>query len=399
MTETTTATTLPAREPRSRGFARQVTLDVLKRWGARLGIAWIAALALIAVFAPFLANSHPLLISEDGRMHSPLLRYLTPGDVTLMLTCLAVAVLVFIRVSLPAKIGALLAAVLVAAALSHALVSPPTLTIHEQYRQAEQVGRYDWVVRAPVPYSPKDYLRDFGDTGLEKPLDADARRHWMGTDENGADVMSRMIHASRIALGIGFVATGIALLIGVIIGGLMGYFSGIVDMIGMRLVEIFEAIPTLFLLLTFVAFFGRSLYLMMVIIGLTSWAGYARYVRAEFLKLREQEFVQAGVACGLPLHSILFRHMLPNGIAPILVAASFGVASAILAEAVLSFLGLGLVDDPSWGQMLNQAVQASTFNWWMAAFPGGAIFLTVFAYNLIGESLRDAIDPHLKKTS
>ncbi|MCA1805779.1 MAG: ABC transporter permease [Xanthomonadaceae bacterium] len=254
-------------------------------------------------------------------------------------------------------------------------------------------------MRAPIPYSPKDYLRDHGDTGLEAPLEDDGRRHWLGTEENGSDVLARMIHASRIALGIGFIATGIALLIGVIIGGLMGYFSGIVDMIGMRLVEIFEAIPTLFLLLTFVAFFGRSLYMMMIIIGITSWSGYARYVRAEFLKLREQEYVQAAVACSLPLRSILFRHMLPNGAAPILVAASFGVASAILAEATLSFLGLGLVDDPSWGQMLNQAVQSSTFNWWMAAFPGGAIFLTVFAYNLVGESLRDALDPHLKKNA
>ncbi len=399
MTDATVAGSRPVTEPRSRGFARQVALDVFKRWGARLGIAWIAILAAVAVFAPFLANSHPLLISEGGRLSSPLLRFLTPGDVTLMVTFLAFAMLALVRKPLLIRGAILLAAILGAAALSHAFVSPPPLTIYEQYREAERAGHYDWIVRAPVPFSPKDYLRDYGDTGLEKPLDAEDRRHLMGTDENGADVLSRMIHASRIALGIGFVATGIALLIGVIIGGLMGYFSGIVDMIGMRLVEIFEAIPTLFLLLTFVAFFGRSLYLMMVIIGLTSWAGYARYVRAEFLKLREQEFVQAGVACGLPLHSILFRHMLPNGIAPILVAASFGVASAILAEAVLSFLGLGLVDDPSWGQMLNQAVQASTFNWWMAAFPGGAIFLTVFAYNLIGESLRDAIDPYLKKSN
>ena len=219
----------------------------------------------------------------------------------------------------------------------------------------------------------------------------------MGTEENGADVLSRMIHASRIALSIGLVATSISMVLGIIIGGLMGYFSGIVDMLGMRLVEIFEAIPTLFLLLTFVAFFGSSLYMMMVIIGVTSWSGYARYIRAEFLKLRRQDYVQAAVASGLPLHSILFRHMLPNGVAPLLVAASFGVASAILAEATLSFLGLGLVDDPSWGQMLNQSVTSASFNWWMAVFPGGAIFLTVFAYTLIGEAFRDAIDPNLSR--
>jgi peptide/nickel transport system permease protein len=283
--------------------------------------------------------------------------------------------------------------------LAYSFVSPPKLVIYEQYRVAQQQGAYDWVIYAPVPYSPKDYQRDLGDTGLEAPLSQQQRRHWFGTEQNGADVLSRMIHASRIALGIGFVATGIAMVIGVIIGGLMGYFSGIVDILGMRLVEIFEAVPTLFLLLTFVAFFGRSLYIMMVIIGITSWPGFARYVRAEFLRLRKQDFVQAAEAAGLALPSILFRHMLPNGMGPVLVAASFGVASAILAEATLSFLGLGLVDDPSWGEMLNQAVQSSRFNWWMAAFPGGAIFFTVFAYNLIGESLRDAIDPYLSKSN
>jgi len=142
-----------------------------------------------------------------------------------------------------------------------------------------------------------------------------------------------------------------------------------------------------------------GMYIMMVIIGITSWPGYARYVRAEFLRLRQQDFVQAAVAAGLPLRSILFRHMLPNGVGPVLVAASFGVAAAILAEATLSFLGLGLVGEPSWGEMLNQAVQSSSFNWWMAVFPGGAIFLTVFAYNLIGEALRDAIDPYLGKAA
>ncbi|MDD5114178.1 MAG: ABC transporter permease, partial [Methylobacter sp.] len=127
----------------------------------------------------------------------------------------------------------------------------------------------------------------------------------------------------------------------------------------------------------------------------TGWSGYARFVRTEFLKLRKQDYVQAAVASGLPLTSILFRHMLPNGVAPLLVSVSFGIAGAILAEATLSFLGLGVVDAPSWGAMLDQAVKSSSFNWWMAVFPGGAIFMTVFAYNLIGEAFRDAIDPKL----
>lgn len=381
-----------------RSYALQVMREMLADWGTRLGMVWIGILIVCAVFAPFLASSHPLLLSEEGVVSSPLLRYLTPGDVTLLVAFFAGLVLLFLRkIALRWRLLGLLVCVLVTQGLATLLVHPPQLTIYEQYREAERQGRYDWVLHAPIPYSPKDYQRDRSDAGLQAPLADRHGTHWLGTEENGADVLSRMIHASRIALGIGFVATGIAMAIGVVIGGLMGYFSGIVDMIGMRLVEIFEAIPTLFLLLTFVAFFGRSLYIMMVIIGITSWSGFARYVRAEFLKLRQQDFVQAAVACGLPLRSILFRHMLPNGLAPLLVAASFSVASAILAEATLSFLGLGLVDNPSWGQMLNQSVRSATFNWWMAVFPGGAIFLTVFAYNLIGESLRDAVDPYLKK--
>ncbi len=390
--------TKPAQR-QQRSYAAQVLREVFMQWGARLGVFWIGLLVVVAVFAPFLANSHPLLLSEQGEISSPLIQYLTAADVTLLIIFFSVPVLYFFKISFRAKFGIFILITIVAAALCHATISPPRLSIYDQYRDNQQAGVYDWLITAPIPYSAKDYLRDEGDTGLEAPLAADERTHLFGTDENGADVLSRMVHASRIALSIGFVATGIAMIIGTIIGGLMGYFSGIFDMIGMRLVEIFEAIPVLFLLLTFVAFFGRNLYVMMIIIGITSWTGYARYVRAEFLKLRQQEFVQSAIACGLPLHSILFRHILPNGMAPILVAASFGVASAILAEATLSFLGLGLVDDPSWGQMLNQAVQAATFNWWMAAFPGGAIFLTVFAYNLIGEAMRDAIDPHLKKSA
>ena len=209
---------------------------------------------------------------------------------------------------------------------------------------------------------------------------------------------SRMIHAARIALAIGFIATGIAVLIGIVIGGVMGYFSGWVDLLGMRLVEVFAAIPVIFLLIAFVAFYGRNLYLLMMIIGATGWVGYALFIRAEFLKLRRQDFVQAARACGLPLRSILFKHMLPNGVTPVLVSASFGVASAILMESTLSFLGLGLVEEPSWGQLLEQARGVGgSFYWWIALYPGLAIFLTVFAYNLVGEAMRDAIDPHTKR--
>lgn len=379
----------------NRSYTARVLSSTFARRGARLGAWWIAIAVLGAAAAPLLANSHPLLWQVDGEVSSPALEHLTLVDSVLLIATLGFVLGAVVRKRLVAAVKFTLVFAALGAILAAASGPPPALTVYEQYREMDKAGHVDWIVTAPIPYSPKDYLRDYGDTGLEQPLSARHRIHWMGTDQNGADVASRMLHASRIALAIGLIATGIAMVIGVVIGALMGYFAGIVDLVGMRLVEIFEAVPTLFLLLTFVAFFGRSIYLLMVIIGITSWTGFARFVRAECLSLREREFVQAAVVSGLSVPKILFRHLLPNAMGPVLVAASFGVASAILAEAVLSFLGLGLVDDPSWGQMLNQAVQSSTFNWWMALFPGGAIFATVLAYNLMGEAMRDAVDPKL----
>jgi len=231
--------------------------------------------------------------------------------------------------------------------------------------------------------------------------------HWLGTDRNGSDVAARLISATRVALSIGFVSTGIAVLIGVIVGALMGYFGGWVDIAGMRIIEIFMAIPRLFLLLTIIAFIPPQwneymLYAMMAVIGATSWMTGARFIRAEFMKLRDQDFVQAARACGLPLRSVLFRHMLPNGVTPVLVDASFSVAAAILLETGLSFLGFGIKPpEPSWGQMLADAVDTGTgvFYPWLAIFPGLIIFLTVFSCNVVGDALRDAIDPKLKKAA
>jgi len=239
-----------------------------------------------------------------------------------------------------------------------------------------------------------------GDTSTRRPI------HLLGTDENGSDVAARLVRATRVALSIGFVSTGIAIFIGITMGALMGYFGGWVDIVGMRIIEVFMAIPRLFLLLTVIAFIPPSLneymlYAMMAVIGAFSWMNSARFIRAEFMRLRDQDFVQAAKACGLPLRSILFRHMLPNGVSPVLVDASFGVAAAIFIETGLSFLGFGIrPPDPSWGQMLSKAVDPTTgiFYWWLAIFPGILIFLTVFSFNLIGDALRDAIDPKLNKS-
>lgn len=223
----------------------------------------------------------------------------------------------------------------------------------------------------------------------------------MGTDAFGADVLAQILHACRLSISIGVVSTVIALLIGVTMGALMGYFGGWVDLLLYRVVEVFMAVPVLFLLIVAVAVLPDELkttYVIMAIIGCFTWTGMARFTRAEFMKLRNQDFVQSAQASGLPLRSILFKHILPNGVAPVLVDTSFAVAAAIGIEATLSYLGLGPVDSPSWGRLLSFAIsQEGEFKWWLAVFPGAAIFLTVLSYNFLGEALRDAIDPKLKK--
>jgi peptide/nickel transport system permease protein len=376
----------------SRGLLEQAIHDTLASWRSRTGLAWIALVGFCAVFAPFLANSYPLLLKQHGQWSSPAITHLTPVDVTLPILTAAAVVFYFLRLPLRTKVLGFLGVVLMVVPTTLILIHPPQVDVFETYRDLKRGGQIESAVYAPVPYSAADRMRDEPELRLTAPSLA----HPFGVDANGSDVLSRMIHASRIAMAIGFISTGIAVIIGIVVGGIMGFFVGFIDLFGMRFIEIFEAIPTLVLLITFVAFFGRNLYLMMAIIGLTSWTGDARFIRAEYLRLRNQDFVQATIAAGLPLRSILFRHMLPNGISPVIVSATFGIASAILYESTLSFLGLGLVDEPSWGQMLNQATGVSgTFVWWLAVFPGLAIFYTVFAYNLIGESLRDALDPKL----
>lgn len=262
-----------------------------------------------------------------------------------------------------------------------------------------------------VPWSPNQRfsslqrqapLTVFGEVTNAKPTDPPYERTFiLGTDAFGVDVLSQILHACRLSISIGVVSSLIALMIGVTMGSLMGYFGGWVDLFLFRVVEIFMAVPVLFLLIVAVAVLPDELkttYVIMAIIGCFTWTGMARFTRAEFMKLRNQDFVQAAQAAGLPLRSILFRHMLPNGVAPVLVDTSFAIAAAISIEAVLSYLGLGPVDSPSWGKLLSSAIsQEGEFKWWLAVFPGLAIFLTVLAYNLLGESLRDAIDPKLKK--
>jgi peptide/nickel transport system permease protein len=243
------------------------------------------------------------------------------------------------------------------------------------------------VLWPPIPYAPtRVAIR--GDI-FAPP----SRDHWLGTDGLGRDVAAGLIHGSRISLTIGLVVVGIQLVIGISLGALAGYYGGWIDLLISRFIEMMLGIPTFFLLITVAAVFPPSIYLVMAILGLTGWMGIARYVRSEFLRVRAMDFVQAARSLGGTDVRVMARHILPNALAPVLVAASFGVASAILAESGLSFLGIGVPAHlVTWGSLLAVS-RANPFAWWLAVFPGFAIFATVTAYNLLGDGLRDALDP------
>jgi len=223
--------------------------------------------------------------------------------------------------------------------------------------------------------------------------------HPFGTDELGRDVLSRMIWGSRVSLKVGFVAVGLAIFMGTLIGSTAGFYGGKVDALLMRFVDIMLAFPTFFLILAVISVLEPSIYTIMVVIGFTGWMDVARLVRAEFLTLKERDFVVAARASGAGNLRMIFRHILPNALSPVFIAATFGVAGAILTESGLSFLGLGVQPpNPSWGNILTSGKDYIEVAWWLSLFPGLAILTTVLGYNLVGEGLRDALDPRLWET-
>ena len=247
---------------------------------------------------------------------------------------------------------------------------------------------------APIiaPYDPNDI-------NVKAILLGPSWQHWMGTDGLGRDVLSRMLYGGRISLLVGLVAVGIATVIGIVLGAIAGYYRGWVDTFIMRLVDVMLSIPSFFLILAVIAFLTPSIINVMIVIGLTSWMGVTRLVRAEFLSLSGREFVLASRTLGAKDARLIFTHLLPNSLTPIIVSSVLGVAGAVLMESGLSFLGLGVqAPQASWGNILTDGKDYIQFAWWLSLFPGLAILITVLGYNLLGEGLRDALDPRSNST-
>lgn len=222
--------------------------------------------------------------------------------------------------------------------------------------------------------------------------------NWLGTDEFGRDIFARLIHGARVSLKVGILAVGLSIIIGGVLGALSGFYGGYIDNVIMRAMDIFLAVPSILLAIAIVSALGPSIINLMVAISISSVPRYARIVRASVLSIRDQEFIEAAKAIGASNTRIIFKHIIPNSLAPVIVQGTLGVASAILSTAGLSFIGLGIQPpDPEWGSMLSGGRQYLRYAWWVTTFPGVAIMITILSLNLLGDGLRDALDPRLKQ--
>lgn len=264
-----------------------------------------------------------------------------------------------------------------------------TVRREREYKKEIDEGIQATYLFPPIRFAPTE-------VNIGRPFESPSAAHVFGTDSIGRSAAARMLYATRTSLAVGFISVSISVMIGLVVGGVSAYFGGKVDLVLQRVVEVFICFPTFFLMLMIIAFYGPKLWLIMLAIGMVGWSGIARLSRAEILRIRTLDYVTAARALGLGSMRIILRHAVPNGLAPVLVSATFGIAGAVAFEAALSFLGLGDPNHPSWGNLLSQARRVATEHPMLLIIPGIAIFFAVLGYNLVGEGLRDAIDPRLK---
>jgi peptide/nickel transport system permease protein len=352
----------PLRATASRGFWAESWRRFRRRKLAMTALCFVIGLTLVAILSPVIVGTKPVVTKYKGNIYFPAMSYFNPRWENE----------IFFRDGF-------------------------------RMRYVENLKEKDpesWAIWPLVYQDPYRRVREGewpGHPGNQS-YGPPSRHNFFGTTHPGVDVFAQMVHGTRIALLVGFVATGIAALIGILVGALAGYFGRYVDLLLSRVIEMVMCIPALVLILALLAVLDTpTIWHLMVVLGLTGWTGIARLTRGEFLKLRQMEYVSAARALGFGQLRIMFRHILPNSLAPVLVPISFGIAAAILIESGLSFLGFGAPPpNPSWGTLLN-AGRSNLQMWWLILFPGIAIFLTVLCYNLIGEGIQEATDPKLRQ--
>ncbi|HEX5105911.1 MAG TPA: ABC transporter permease [Pirellulaceae bacterium] len=353
------------RPAKSRGYWAETWRRFRKKPLPMIALAYVLLLGVVGLLSPAIAGTKPVMCYYKGRIYFPCLGYFRERW------------------------------------------ENPIFTTdkfrNQYYKNLPKKDPDSWAVWPLVFQDPYERLRkDWREGYPENPigdLGKPNAYNLMGTTTDGKDVFSHLIHGTRLALLVGFVSVGIAAAIGITLGALAGYFGGLLDMLLSRLIEIVMCIPTLILILALIAVLERpTVWHTMAILGVTGWPGIARLTRAEFLKLKALDYVSAARAMGAGHIRIIFRHILPNALAPVLVPITFGIAAAILIENALRFLGLGDLSGASWGLLLNEG-RENLKMWWLIVFPGTAIFLTVMAYNLIGEGLQEATDPRLRESA
>ncbi len=344
---------------KSESFTAIIFRRMKKNRRAMVGLIFIAMMFVIMIFSPLLANDKPIACKLDGKIYFP-------GIVEIFQS----------RGS-----GYHI--------IKH---SAPFDRAWFDVKKALAEDEDSWAIWPLVPYGEFE----IDDTCSQWPAPPSAK-HWLGTDGVGRDLASRMVHGTSVAVRVGFISMGIAALIGIFVGGVAGYFGGWIDILVSRVIEIVICFPLFFLILIIMVWLEPNINNVMIVIGLTSWTGIARYTRAEFMRIKQADYVMAAKSLGFSNGRIMFRHILPNSLAPVMVSITFGIAGAILTEAGLSYLGFGVQPPaPSWGNILRSAFSYIQIAPHMIYPPCIAIFLGVFSYNLVGDALRDAIDPRLK---